>query len=71
MKSLFDAKSTVADLRDIQEVANALSPQPPREETSRVQSRDSYDSQEGRSIEELTEVIKDVMKKNYQKIEQV
>jgi len=69
-KSLFDAKSTVADLRDIQEVAIALTPQPPREEKSRVQSRDSYNSQEGRSIEELTELIKDVMKNNYQKIEQ-
>ena len=36
-----------------------------------MHSRDSYDSQEGRSIEELNEVIRDVVKNNYQNIEQV
>ena len=72
-KSLFDAKSTVADLRDVNDIADDIPPPTPREEksNSRRASKDSYDSQEGRSVEEVYSLIREVVKKNYQGIERV
>eukprot|EP00795_Rhopilema_esculentum_P012732 gene12732-3457_t len=70
-KSLFDAKSTVADLRDVNDIVDEIPPPTPREEksNSRRASKDSYDSQEGRSVEELYSLIRGVVKQNYQEIE--
>ena len=74
-KSLFDAKSTIADLRNIKDFddEDEIPPALPREEKAkaRVQSRDSYDSQDGRTVEELTTVIRGVVKQNFQAIERV
>ncbi len=72
-KSLFDAKSTIAAPRDLKDFDDEIPPASPREErmTSRAASRDSYDSQEGRAVEELRPLIKSVLSRNYQAIERV
>lgn len=76
-KSLFDAKSTVADLRDVQDIQEDILPPTQKAEDwtprgqTRGQSHDSYDSREGRSVQELNEVIKNAVKDNYQGIELV
>ena len=58
-------------MRDVQDIPEEADAPPPKDENPRVRSRESYDSQEGRSVEELNEMIRDVVKNNYQKIEQV
>eukprot|EP00794_Sanderia_malayensis_P016835 gene16835-18533_t len=71
-KSLFDVKSTVAAPRDLKDFDDEMPlPASPRGErnASRAASRDSYDSQEGRSVEELRPIIKNLLMKNYQAIQ--
>ena len=48
-----------------------VSPRNERSAVSRAVSRDSYDSQEGRGVEELNLLIKTVVSKHFQGIEKV
>ena len=46
-------------------------PMSPRKQLRPIKTIDSYDSQEGRSVEELKVIIKKVLKNNYQAFEEV
>ena len=46
-------------------------PMSPRKQLRPIKTIDSYNSQEGRSVEELKVIIKKVLKNNYQAFEEV
>ena len=72
-KSLFDKSSMAEMLREPLAPHPELSPpQSPRKRRSRpTKTVDSYDSQEGRSVEELKGIIKQVLLRDPQAFEQV
>ena len=43
----------------------------PRKQLRPIKTKDSYDSQDGRSVEELKAVIKKVLQNNFQAFEEV
>ena len=46
-------------------------PMSPRKQLRPIKTMDSYNSQEGRSVEELKVIIKKVLENNYQAFEEV
>lgn len=71
-KSLFD-RSSVLDRKEtlppLPEIDS--SPMSPKKQLRPIKTMDSYNSQEGRSVEELKTLIKKVLQNNYQAFEEV
>ena len=69
-KSLFDRSST-ADRKEYLPPLPESPPLSPRKQTRPIKTVDSYDSQEGRNVQELTALIKKLLRNSYQAFEEV
>ena len=71
-KSLFDRSSLVDRKETLPPLPEIDSPpMSPRKQLRPIKTKDSYDSQDGRSVEELKSVIKKVLQNNFQAFEEV
>lgn len=70
-KSLFDRSSLVDRKETLPPLPEIDSPpMSPRKQLRPIKTKDSYDSQDGRSVEELKAVIKKVLQNNFQAFEE-
>jgi len=70
-KSLFDRSSLVDRKETLPPLPEIDSPpMSPRKQLRPIKTKDSYDSQDGRSVEELKSVIKKVLQNNFQAFEE-